>query len=85
MANRETRPTTRVEAVASARTKQTDYETLLPVHHASRIGNVFLNTAKVVFQAHLELTRRASKMRQWRRCRANPRLVFADSASAARS
>ena len=59
---------------AHARTKQTDYEPLLPVHHASRIGNVFLNTAKVVFQAHMELTRRYAPMAP---LLANPRLAFA--------
>jgi hypothetical protein len=35
-----------------ARTTQTHYETLLPVNHASRFGDVFFNTAKVVFETH---------------------------------
>jgi hypothetical protein len=36
---------------ARARTTQTDYETLLALHHASRFGDVLLNTAKVIFEA----------------------------------
>ena len=34
-----------------------DYETLLPLHHTSRFGNVFLNTAKVIFEAHSHAAR----------------------------
>jgi hypothetical protein len=37
---------------AHARTEQTNYEALLPVHHASRVGDVLINTAKVIFEAH---------------------------------
>jgi hypothetical protein len=35
-----------------ARTTQTDYETLLALHHASRFGDVLLNMAKVFFETH---------------------------------
>ena len=37
-----------------------DYKTLLLVHHASRVGDVLINTAKVIFEAHgfLSLGRR---------------------------
>jgi len=35
---------------ARARTTQTDYETLLALHHASRFGDVLINTAKVIFE-----------------------------------
>jgi hypothetical protein len=41
---------------------QADYEALLPLHHASRFGDVLLNTAKVVFETHMELTQRTSKI-----------------------
>ena len=37
---------------AHGRSTQTDYETLLPVHHASRVGDVLINTAKVIFETH---------------------------------
>jgi len=37
---------------ARARTTQTDYETLLALHYASRFGDVLINTAKVIFEAH---------------------------------
>jgi hypothetical protein len=43
------------------RIKQTYDETLLPVHHASRVSDVFFNTAEVIFEAHVELTPRTSK------------------------
>jgi hypothetical protein len=35
-----------------ARCPQSDYEALLPLHQTSRIGDVLLNTAKVIFQVH---------------------------------
>jgi hypothetical protein len=44
-----------------ARITQTDYQTLLPVHHATCVSDVFFNTAEVIFEAHVELTRRTSK------------------------
>jgi hypothetical protein len=31
----------------------TDYETLLPLHHTSRFSNVFFNSGKVIFEAHI--------------------------------
>jgi hypothetical protein len=31
---------------------QANYEPLLPLHHASRFGDVLLNTAEVVFETH---------------------------------
>src|SRR5215831_11195141 len=42
---------------AHARRTQTDYETLLPVHHSLRIGDVFFNAAKVIFKAHNQAAR----------------------------
>jgi hypothetical protein len=39
-------------ACTHARSTQTNYETLLPVHHAPRVDDVLLNTAKVIFQTH---------------------------------
>jgi hypothetical protein len=35
-----------------ARRPQTDYEALLPLHKTSRFGDMLLNTAKVIFEAH---------------------------------
>jgi hypothetical protein len=37
---------------AHARGTQTDYDTFLPVHHTSRVGDVLINTAKVIFETH---------------------------------
>jgi len=33
-----------------------DYETLLLLHQTSRFGDVFLNTAEIIFETHIELT-----------------------------
>jgi hypothetical protein len=30
------------------------------MHHASRFGDVFLNTAEVIFETHMELTQQSS-------------------------
>ena len=46
---------------ADARSTQTDYETLLPVDHAARFGEVLLNTAKVILVTHRKLTPPAGK------------------------
>jgi hypothetical protein len=37
---------------ADARRPQPDYQPFLPVHHAACFGDVLLNTAKVIFEAH---------------------------------
>ena len=37
---------------AHTRGTQTDYKALLPVHHPSRVGDVLINTAKVIFETH---------------------------------
>ncbi len=35
-----------------ARRPQADYEALLPLHKASRFGDVLISTAKVIFETH---------------------------------
>src|SRR4029077_21186579 len=42
---------------AHPRGTKTDYENTLPAHHAARFGDVFLNTAKIMFIVHTVLTR----------------------------
>ena len=39
-----------------ARRPQADYEALLSLHKTPRFGDVLLNTAKVIFETHPELT-----------------------------
>jgi hypothetical protein len=39
------------------------YKTLLPVHHATRFGNVLLNTAKGVFETHSRPGHRRTSLR----------------------
>jgi hypothetical protein len=48
---------------AGAGRLNTNYETLLPVHHTTCLDDVFLDAAKVIFQAHAKLTCRVGKMR----------------------
>ena len=37
---------------AHARGWQTDHETLLSLHHATYLGDVLVNTVKVIFKTH---------------------------------
>jgi hypothetical protein len=37
---------------AHARGSQTDHETLLSLHHATCLGDVLVNTVKVIFKTH---------------------------------
>jgi hypothetical protein len=37
---------------AHARGSQTDYETLLALHHATCLSEVLVNTVKVIFKTH---------------------------------
>ena len=39
----------------------TNYEALLPLHHATCSGDMFLDATKVLFHAHAKLTRWAVK------------------------
>ena len=43
-----------------ARRSQADYTTILPAHHAVRLGNVSLDTPKVVLEIHQRLTQRGT-------------------------